>query len=88
MINPDDDTVFNSNEFQMLMKMANDLANEFHIGSELDADDYLEHILINICNDLSNIVLKYDKERKEKETRLIAKSLKRYFQSINPPTTN
>jgi hypothetical protein len=64
--------VFNSDEHQMLMKMANDLANQFHIGEDLDADDYLEHILINICNDLSNIVLKYDEKRKEKENRLVS----------------
>jgi len=82
------ETVFNSVEHQMLMKMANDLANQFHIGDDLDADDYLEHILINICDDLSNIVLKYDAKRKEKEDRLIAESVKRYFQYYKPPTIN
>ena len=56
-------TTFNSNEHQLLMNMANKLANHFRIGENLNDEDYLEYILINICNDLSNIVLKYDTQR-------------------------
>jgi hypothetical protein len=56
-------TTFNSDEHQLLMNMANKLANHFRIGENLTDEDYLEYILINICNDLSNIVLKYDTQR-------------------------
>lgn len=56
-------TTFNSDEHQLLMNMANKLANHFRIGENLNDEDYLEYILINICNDLSNIVLKYDTQR-------------------------
>jgi hypothetical protein len=56
-------TTFNSDEHQLLMNMANKLANHFRIGENLTDEEYLEYILINICNDLSNIVLKYDTQR-------------------------
>jgi hypothetical protein len=56
-------TTFNSDEQQLLMNMANKLANHFRIGENLTDEEYLEYILINICNDLSNIVLKYDTQR-------------------------